>query len=71
MTMFELPKLPKLRVASDRLDFTMSDGELYWIRDCMQPLAETYVSLDALDDLRRPTRYDRNSAVSKRVPKTF
>lgn len=69
--MFELPKLPKLRVASDHLDFTMSYGELYWIRDCMQPLAETYVSLDALDDLRRPTRYDRNSAVSKRVPKTF
>ena len=51
--MFELPKLAELRTAAGRLGLTMSDGELSRIRDGMQPLAETYVSLDALDDFRR------------------
>lgn len=58
--MFELPTLAQLRIAAGRLGLTVSDGELSQIRDGMQPLAETYVSLDALDDLPPPTRYARS-----------
>lgn len=59
--MFELPNLAELRIAASRLGLTMSHGELLQVRHGMGPLAETYVSMDALEDLPPETRYARSA----------
>lgn len=59
--MFALPNLAELRVAAGRLGLALADTELAAIREGMAPLAETYASLDRLEDPAPPVRHRRGS----------